>query len=328
MGTLSGLLLTWVVSMSVGMQPVPGTVPLFNLVRDRPPAALVAGAVVFLVTIAAVLVVHEPEDRAGQRGRRDRWPSVGHAPPVAVAALVTVATLSTSLSVGTVAVVLVRPDWCPNELCPKVPGPHDQFLAADFNAFESPTYVIGGNTAMYTLANLPDGSQRASVAAQRVLASGESVPQTGGYRLSLRVTSLQRGQLGMLIGGVRMPVDGIGPPPSPLRIVVIGAPVQYRVNPYLAVYDGERRGDTLTAAYAGDVRLGYVQLRPGESDQLSIQIVSRRVVDLRFRVRVVYRVLNESGYRTLDLPYVFEAVFSDQLNWQQYRYTGGHLVPA
>jgi len=123
-------------------------------------------------------------------------------------------------------------------------------------------------------------------------------------------------------------VESARPPPDQLRVLLAGAPLQYRLNPYRGLYDGQARGDVIVAPYAGQVRLGYVQLRPGESDELSLQIQSSRLVDLRFRVRVLYRPVTEDSYRTLELPYVFEVVFSDQLNWQQFQFSAGRLAPG
>ena len=327
-GTVAGALLTWIVGTLAGVQPIPGTVPIFNLVHDRPAAVLLVGSVVFFLTVAAWFAAHQPEGSPPRTTLGSRWYQVRPVHPTLVAGVIAVATLSTSTSVAVVAVVLGRPAWCPSELCPSVPGPHDQFLAADFNAFESAAYVLTGDLRSYTIANLPDGNRRDAIAAQRVLAGGDSAEADDGYHLSLKVTSLQRGRLGMVIGGVAVVVESARPPPDQLRVLLAGAPLQYRLNPYRGLYDGQARGDVIVAPYAGQVRLGYVQLRPGESDELSLQIQSSRLVDLRFRVRVLYRPVTEDSYRTLELPYVFEVVFSDQLNWQQFQFSAGRLAPG
>lgn len=325
-GTIATGLVTWVVALLVGMQPLPGTVPFFNLVHDRPLAVLGVGTTVLAITVAAWWIAHRPVAGSGKPAPgRARHHQRGSSP--ALVAMAGLSTVSTSMSIALIALVLLQPSWCPSALCPQPPGPHDQFLESEFTALQTTAYVVRGDPATFSLRDLPDGRLATAAAAQRITGStprGADVP----YRVAIRVHSLQRGQFGMVIEQVALSIVGAGPPPSPLRVVLAAPAVEYQSNPYAAVYEGQAAGAIVPAQYAGPVRVGHVQLAPGESDELSIQVDSRALVDLRFRVRIAYRVVTEGESRTLELPYLFEVVCSDDLNWQPFDFHDGRLVPA
>jgi hypothetical protein len=102
----------------------------------------------------------------------------------------------------------------------------------------------------------------------------------------------------------------------------------YQGNLYQVRYEEQDAGANLLAAYtpSNGHSDGMVQLIPGESDELGIQVTSRVVADLHFQVQVKYRVINESREQTILLPKTFEVIFSDASNWHPYHVQNGHLL--
>jgi hypothetical protein len=237
-----------------------------------------------------------------------------------------IATVSTVTVVLLISLVLTRPSWCPNALCPQPPGPHDQYLETGFTALQSSFVVIPGDPAQYSIGHLPPSSGLETVAAGRT--SAPPAPEASPYRVVVRIHSLQQGRLGMIIEEVSLLVVGATPPPNPLRIWLKGAPLEYTANPFKAEYTGQQRDGVIVARYAGQVPEGHVQLNPGESDELAIQVRSRSLADLRFKVAITYRIAGDDQLHRFTVPYVFEVVFSDALNWQPYSLQGGRLLPS
>lgn len=303
-----------------GLAPTPGSVPLFDFVRDHALISFCIGLLLFAITIAAFLLIHR---KSGSLVTAS--PSTYGRLHVPLLAVTTgTSTISTALVVAIIALLVTRPAWCPMVLCPQPPGPHDQNLEADFTAFQSSTFAITGDPAQYSLSHLPDTGSRSAVAAVRIDRPAAADP----YRLAIRIHSLQRGRFGMVIEQVGIEVAGISTPPEPLQVWVKGSSLNYTNNPFKLVYQGQPKGSVIAARYAGQIEEGQVQLAPGEADEITIQLSSGLVADLTYRVQIVYRVMNEDQLRTLTLPYLMEAVFSDGLNWHPYELQGGHFVPA
>ena len=309
--------------MLAGFSPPPAAAPAFDLVRAHPVLSVLAGAILLGMTIASWRVVHT----AGAAPRPDRRAPGGGAgvSPVLLAVTTAIATVSTLTVVLLISLVLTRPAWCPNALCPQPPGPHDQYLETEFTAMQSSFFVIPGDPAQYSLSNLPVSAGPGAVGAARIVTSA---PDASPYRVVIRIHSLQQGRFGMIIEGVSLVVVSAKPPPDPLRVWLKGAPLEYTANPFTALYLGEPRDATVTAQYAGPVPEGHVQLSPGESDELAIEVRSRSRVDLKFRVAISYRIADQDQLRRFALPFVIEVVFSDPLNWQPYALQGGRLAPA
>src|SRR5262245_283105 len=64
---------------------------------------------------------------------------------------------------------------------------------------------------------------------------------------------------------------------------------------------------------------GLVELAPGETDSMAVQVDSKVLADLRFQIVITYRVANELATHTLTLRHAFEVVFSDLSNWPRAR---------
>jgi hypothetical protein len=94
-------------------------------------------------------------------------------------------------------------------------------------------------------------------------------------------------------------------------------------------YQGQRVNAVLPATYV-HLPGGYVQLRPIETDSLYLQVTPRLVtaIDLRFGVRITYRIANEARRYSYTPPYVFEVVFAKAWNWHPYQLQDGRLVKS
>lgn len=325
-GGISTALLSWMVAMLIGMQPVPGTVPIFNLVSVHPALVSAAAVVVFVITATAWLVARMPP--AAETRQSDRRGAGTESGLLASRRLLAASTLSATFSTVALAavlgVVLLQPAWCPRALCLQPTAPHDQYLETDLTTIESGTYLIPLDPSRYGPANLPANAGPSAIAAHRIGADADQEP----YRVVIRVHSLQRGGFGMFIEWVRLPIRRVQPVPQPLRVWQVGAPLDYGANPYRAAYSGERTGEYLAALHEGPVPDAHVQLAPGESDELAITLDSHLAADLTFRVEIGYRVSSEQQVHTFVLPYDLRAVFSDALNWQTYQLQGQRFVPA
>lgn len=314
---LSSLLLFNIVSVVLGFSPLPTSSPLINVIRLHPIASMLLGGISVAATVAALLFSRDPASQA-LATHVDR--------PLARRLFISnsVATGSTTLFIGLLAAVLIRPPWCPTALCPAAKvilvtnphGIHDANLEMYFTAFQSTYYEIPGDPTHYSLSNPPE-----SIGALRI---DEQTPPP--YRVVLGIHSLQQGRFGILIQQVALVIEAVPAMPASLQVWDAGAPLTYQSNPFQVSYHGEQVGDILPAAYV-PLPGGHVQLAPGESDELDIQVDSRVVVDLKFRVQITYRVFNETPFHTLTLPKLFEVVFSSSGNWNLFQFQGGQLVP-
>jgi hypothetical protein len=233
--------------------------------------------------------------------------------------------LSAVVSFVSLGIILVQPSVCPAAWCPPSQSPyvaggvHDSRMEMYLTAVQSATYVIPGNPQQYTLKSQPTEQ----VSAVRIDQANQPP-----YRVAVSVHSLEQKQLGLIIEQVAIVVDAVPASPYPLNIWIPGSPLDYRTNPYLATYAGQPPSAALEAHYV-TVPDGKVQLRPGETDQLDIQLVSQVRADVRFHVEIVYKTAIDPVRYTLVLPQRFEVVFSDASNWHPYTpLEDGHFAPT
>jgi hypothetical protein len=197
------------------------------------------------------------------------------------------------------ATVLVRPTWCPRALCPapvtltNPSGAHDDYLELVPTAVQSATYLIPGDPSLYTLQgnNLPH-----EVGVVRI--DDAAYPP---YRVVLGVHSLQGGvHDGLLIEQITIVIDSVTAPPTPLDVWHAGAPLDYRKQPYQALYRGEGPGAQLQA-FSTTTPPTQIYLQPGGSDEIDLRLVGRAVGAIRFHVQVLYRVTSQSTLHLLEL---------------------------
>ena len=282
--------------------------------------SILMGCIVVLISLLALFLSRGPAPRddepvANEEARRYHravWYATG------------ISTSSLLLSFMLVSMVILRPVWCPMWLCPapqlvvNPQGVHDSNLEVYFQAIQSPSYFFSGSPAQYTLNNLP-----MDASALRV-----DTPRQKPYRVILGIHSLQQGRFGLIIEQVVLVVKQVTLVPSPLHVWTQSETRDYHSNLYQGRYEGQDVGARLLVVYTPSNGLidGRVQLIPGESDELDIQVTSRVVADLHFQVQVNYRVINESREQSILLPKTFEVIFSNASNWHPYHLRNGHLI--
>ncbi len=213
--------------------------------------------------------------------------------------------------------LLIRPWWCPSAICPTpqrilITHPqsiHDENLEVYFIEVQSAFYVIPGNPAHYKLSNLP-------MSISALHSDGQN--STLLYHLIIGLDSLQKERFGMVIEKVNLVIQQVAPIPHPLNVWNYTSPVHYEnENHYRALYLGQETGAVISTNYLR-FQYGFVQLKPGETDQIDIHIISRVEANIWFSVQVVYRINNESILHTLKLPQVFEIMFANKSDWHFY----------
>lgn len=308
--TLAGAVL----GIVFGFNSLPSSVPIIALLRTRPPLALA------IIVVSLLLVIFSPLLSIGA-------PSAGPAGAESskrVLAATGISLMSTALFVGLLSLVVIRPSWCPAAICPAPQrilvthpdGVHDSNLELYFTAVQSSAYA------------LPADPQQQSTKVTPSVSAALVDPSFPAYRAVVGVHSLQQGTVfGLVVEQVALVVDDASPAPQPLSAWVQGAPRDYHSEPFLATYHGEHAGGLLSATYV-PVPTGHVQLVPGESDELDIQVSAKVATSLRFRVQVTYRVANEGTLHVLTLPHPFAVTFATADSWRPFMVSGGGFIPC
>ncbi len=319
-----------IISILLGLQPLPRDVPLFSLVRAHPLAALAVGLTLLLFVAIALVVVYRPE-----RARRAREGSAGSPEEryVKLLAFTTaLATASTSTVVAMVGMVLARPAWCPDPLCPPVPeisGSYDANLAVAYTASQSSAFLIAGDPAAYSLGRLPPTRGPGAVVAQATINRPDEL-NAQPYRVQVRVRNRLHGGPGISIEELAMLVDTATASSNPVRVWMQPAGVEdLQVNPFRVTYQGEGPRQAISSVYIGQVPGAHIRLQPEELDHLTLTVTSTVAVELRFRLQVVYRLLSEQSVQTVTLAQPFAAVFAGPGAWLPYQMSpDGHLLPV
>jgi hypothetical protein len=300
----------------LGFNALPSQIPALALLRNNPPLGIGLIGLILAFIIFAPLYGLEPDPS----DREPRW----RVSRLLVSTVVSAA--STTLLVAMVALVLVRPSWCPPTLCLVVVNPtaaYDTNIEAYFTATQSGAFVLTGDPAGYTAGSLPDPTKPETITAVQI-GDVQSVP----YRAVVEIHSLQRNTpYGIVIEQVAIVVDKAAPVPVPLNVWDRGPDLIYNKELYRVTYAAAPAGARLPAAYQ-TVPGEPVQLPPGGGDELDVEVASTYPVDLRFRVQITYRVANESNSHTLTVPHQFEVVFATAAQWNAYQLVDGHLTPA
>ncbi|HEY1353425.1 MAG TPA: toll/interleukin-1 receptor domain-containing protein [Ktedonobacteraceae bacterium] len=230
---------------------------------------------------------------------------------------------STTLFLGLLLLVLVRPTWCPTQICAASvlagsPGEaRDTNLSLSFVAQQSVFFDLPGNPGTYTVHNLPSTKQPGTIVAVNSDVANSDRLQ---YVLALRVTNLHMTGYSISIEQVNMNILDVPALSNPLYVWQTNS-LAYRSELYAITYYGEGAGSVLPARYRTDQGLRgpgvHQQLNPGEPDALDLQIAPEPHLraDVRFHVSVVYRMANEAQEYTLTLAQIFEVVFSNNSNW-------------
>lgn len=132
----------------------------------------------------------------------------------------------------------------------------------------------------------------------------------------------------MIIEQVAIVIKQVNTLPYPLHVWFEGPKANFTNNPYQVIYTGEEVGKVIPATYTGQTKTAKVQLVPGESDEVTLEVLSQQVADIHFQVEITYRVVNESEMHALTLSNMFEIAFSDKSNWHPYKLENGHFVAS
>jgi hypothetical protein len=329
------LIIPSVVLMLLGFKQLPSNIPLLNLASEHRVASPIIGAVLVLLFVAAMIIplfpTPKPKDEDDGSQRSTGWPI---RPWVIATAM---STTSFFISSTLLLIVLIRPAWCPSTLCltlapaPLIYGPHDANLEVNFTAIQSPAYVLTKNPAQYSLSsnNLPTSNDRTSIGAVLTDARKTSSP----YIVALTIHNLRSKGYTMIIEEVALVVKQTPSTPLPLNVLAQPPSLLYQNqsgNLYNVGYQGQQRVNAALPATYVHLPGGYVQLRPIETDSLYLQVTPRLVtaIDLRFSVRITYRIANEARRYSFTPPYVFEVVFAKAWNWHPYQLQDGRLVKS
>ncbi len=135
------------------------------------------------------------------------------------------------------------------------------------------------------------------------------------YTIIINVQNLRYEGADILIDYVALKLLAIPALPHPLRVWTPGVATTYLGYPYPVTYKGQKPGQLLYAKHSKNVILAPAGPNlTGESDTLSIQVMSKVAARLQFQVEITYQIT--SGPLTLILPWSFQVVFSDASNWQ------------
>lgn len=310
---VASIVLAGIISVIFGLGSAPSNIPLVDVLLRYPLLALGVGILLFLVTLGALLVARETASSQSSPSRPEGVPLSRLAITIAIS------TVSTSLFLALLVLVLARPSWCPAQLCPtsqvltNPAGIHDSTMELYFTAIQSSAFEIPGNPTSYPSSDLP-----MNVAAFNI---DQHSPTQSPYRVVIGVHSLQTGSFGLVIQEVAIVIRHVPPLPQPLNVWEAGSPFNYQSNIYRAAYLGQRDGSILPAHYMGPPG-GFAELKPGEADDLDIQLDSNVSADIQFQIQVTYRVANDSQLHSLTLPRVFEVIFSGHSNWHIYAING------
>ncbi|MHB8597613.1 MAG: toll/interleukin-1 receptor domain-containing protein [Ktedonobacteraceae bacterium] len=222
--------------------------------------------------------------------------------------------------------LIYRPSWCPTLLCPAPQplisheGVHDSNLQVILQTFQSSFKVLSSDPSTYNLGNLPTDD---AINDAQLIATSQTLP----YRVVLGIHSLQQGKYGLVIDQITMVISKVAQEiPYPLRVWIKDNVPLYNNNLYRVTYRGQGVNAVLTALYTQPFSI--IQLLPGETDELSLEVRSSVVADILFQVQVTYHVVGQLVSHTLLLPNVFEIIFSDPSNWHPYQFQTGHLIPT
>lgn len=328
------LIIPSVVLMLLGFKQLPSNIPLLNLAKEHRVASPIIGAVLLLLFVAAMIIPLFPKPRPKNENDGSQGSTGWPIRPWMIAT--GMSTTSFLISSTLLLIVLIRPAWCPSTLCltlapaPVIYGPHDANLEVDFTAIQSPAYVLTKNPAQYSLSskNLPTSNDRTSMGAVQIDARKTSSP----YIVAFTIRNLHSTGYTMIIEEVALVVKQTPSTPVPLNVLAQPPSLIYQNqsgNLYNVGYQGQPVNSVLPATYV-HLPGGEVQLRPIETDSLYLQVTPRLVtaIDLRFSVRITYRIANEARRYTFTPPYVFEVVFAKAWNWNPYQLQAGRLVKS
>jgi hypothetical protein len=324
--TISALaisVLTSIANLLAGIQPMPTAVPVLKLLQRNPFLIATLASIALLVTVAAWMANRFNANGGGEMTQPATSPLTNR---IWITVSSSFAAASTSALIVLMTLIIFQPAWCPQSLCRQPTGPHDSSLEVRFTSLQSEAFLLTADPITATIKDMPSPLLPTSVAAVR-LATGlpRQAAPTGSVALLLH--NLERSSP-LIMEDVALKPLSAQSVRVPLRVIRVTSSVSYGHNLYQFTYNGELPGQLVSSLHTGIDALGHVQLQPGESDEIVVQVASKQLVELRFHIQIVYRKSNESTLHQFELPNDFLMVVSDQLNWQLYTFQGGRIVPG
>ena len=323
--SIASLALAGIISILLGLNSLPQSIPLVALVHTQPVWALGFCVVFVGITIFSFLIVRRGENP--QPIHHNDNQSKIRLPRFALPTIIS--TVSFALFATLLTTVLVRPSWCPAALCPPPSivyahnSVHDSNLEIYYTDQQTDYYAIPGNPSQYNATNAPHsiGVVRLDKAA------------TQSYRILFTLHNVRRTGYAIIIEQMTVNIVDVPITPQPLN-VWYEEPIQYLIYPYVATYSGQTPGTAVLAAVdTSDPSFpsspSFLELASGEADTVGLQITSTRLADVRFSISVRYRIANEGTlFPPLTLPENFEVIFTDGSNWHLYTLAGSHFTPS
>ncbi len=311
------------VTNTMGLVHLPGPAEPFVSHNSLP--LLVLGAVAGVLLLVWVLRSRLAErQRERHRGRSPFGPEGGSR---LIFGLATLSSLSTLTTASLIVLIAIHSPLLPNTALPSPAGPHDQNLEVQLTAVQASDYLIPGDPSSYSLANLPNTTGASGTVVEKPIKSAASAPSLDPYRVVLSIHNLHTSGPGIFIESVSLRILAVDQSPSTIRVWDKPSRLNYAVNPFAVVYDGEPAGRSVLASYAGPVPQGHVQLSSQETDELTIDIGSAVDDSIRFQVEVGYRLSDQRAVHTFVLPVSFKVTFVEDTAWVTYSFTGGHFFP-
>jgi hypothetical protein len=198
----------------------------------------------------------------------------------------------------------------------------DQNLSVEFIDMVSPSFVFPDDPNRYPGGYTPPTNISAVLLPKNTISYCDII---------VAVKNLRFGGVDILIDDIALKLQQIPVIPRPLRIWMPGASTTYNAYPYPVTYQGQSL-DQLPNQLLDAAPPQNIILQParsdhvGESNQLSIQVMSSVTVYLQFQIQVSYQIANAARVYTLTLPRIFRVVFSDASNWQEYILKNGSFL--
>lgn len=319
---ICGIVFAGLISILLGFNGFIGDSPLVDFVHHHPTAAMIAVAILMLMTVVAFLMSRE----SGSANAPSILEAFRQTRRLFIAT--SVATMSTLLFTLLLGLVLVRPTWCPTALCAPRPtiktnpeGVHDSNMEMYLIAYQSAYYVIPGDPGGYDLRDLPN--QRIGAA----LLNSSATATNSACDVFIGVHSLRASGYDILIQQVYLLVEDVPILPTPLNVWHVDTSQIFHGQLYKVEYRGESPESELRAQYSA-APAGFVQLAPDEADQMDIRLSANVPADVQFRIEILYHIANETQVHSLILSQSFEVAFSNSSNWHPYRLKNGQFTPS
>lgn len=195
---------------------------------------------------------------------------------------------------------------CLPTACSSVPSPHTPSLAGaqavqDLNLSMTLVDVVSPSFVLFD----DPGSHTANTTTSRSMSAVSLATPTTTYdKIIVEVRNLRYAGVDILIDYVALKLLAVPALPRPLKVWTPGVTTTYLAYSYPVTYRGQTPDQLL---YADPSQ--KVILKSGETEKLSIQILSTVIAGLQFRIQIAYQVAGANREPPLTLPQTFQVAF-------------------